>query len=252
MKRMHLLWMFLLAAGFIACTGNSAVAQGKLEIIGGSTYDWKDVAPGKLNTVIQVKNAGTGDLKISDVRPSCGCTAAPIDKKELKPGETGKINVTLDVSSRTGAVEKTITVYSDDPSNASQVITLKANVKRPVSFNPAQYFLVNNAKVGVASQATVTVVNSGDADLTVFPPEFVQGNVKVAFDMKDKKTLKPGEQLALNASITPQAAGSINGLVRIKTSHKDYENVDLSVYGSAAANATGSPADAGTAAGAHK
>lgn len=250
MKRTHLLWMFLLAAGFIACTGNSAVAQGKLEVIGGPSYDWGNVAPGKLNTVIQVKNSGSGDLKISDVRPSCGCTIAPIDKKLLKPGEIGKITVTLDVTSRTGATEKTITVYSDDPSNASQVIYLKAFVKRPVSFNPAQYFLVNNAKVGVAAPAAVTIVNSGDEPLTIFPPEFVQGNVKTTFDMKEKKTLKPGEQLELKATITPEAAGSINGLVRLKTSHKDYQTVDLNIYGSAAADA--SPADAGAAAGAHK
>ncbi len=244
MKRTHLLWMFLLAVGFVACTGNSAVAQGKLEVIGGPSYDWGNVPPGKLNTVIEVKNIGSGDLKISDVRPSCGCTAAPIDKNLLHPNEIGKINVTLDVSSRTGATEKTITVYSDDPSNASQVIYLKAFIKRPVSFNPAQYFLVNNAKVGTASPATVTIVNSGDEPLTVFPPEFVQGNVKVSFDMTSKKTLKPGEQVEIKAMMTPETAGSLNGLVRVKTSHKDYETVDLNVYGNAVA-AEVTPADAG-------
>src|SRR5437667_12794840 len=78
--------------GGTAAIDTSAKAQpvGKIEIVGGDTYNWGNVQPGELKATIQVKNTGQGDLKITDVHPGCGCTVtSPIDKNPLKPGETG-------------------------------------------------------------------------------------------------------------------------------------------------------------------
>src|SRR5438105_11547865 len=98
MKCLHPLRSILLAAALMTLAAGSAFAQGKLEVIGGDTYDWGAVAPAKLKTVIQIKNVGTDSLVISNVHPSCGCTTAPIDKSMLKPGEIGKISVEIDMT----------------------------------------------------------------------------------------------------------------------------------------------------------
>lgn len=231
MKRMHLLRGLSTAAVMALCMAGAVQAQGKLEIIGGDTYDWGTVAPGKLTTVVEVKNTGKDDLSISEVRPSCGCTAAPIDKNLLKPGEIGKISVTLDVS-RTGPTEKTVSISSNDPESAVRILRLRANVRRALNFTPAQYMVISDGKVGVETPATpIRISNTGDTPVTLHPPEFAQGNVKVRFDMKEKKDLKPGEEYELKAFITPQEATHIFGQVKMKTSSPEMPTVDFNISG---------------------
>src|SRR5687767_4251785 len=91
----------------------SANAQGRVDVIGGDTYDWGKVVPGELQAVIEIKNSGDSVLKIDRVQPGCGCTTSPIDKNVLAPGESGKINVKLDARNRSGALHKILTIYSD-------------------------------------------------------------------------------------------------------------------------------------------
>lgn len=214
----------------------SALAQGQLEIVGGDTYDWGTVAPGKLQTVITVKNVGEQDLKINEVRPGCGCTVAPIDKNLLPPGEVGKISITLDVTTRSGPVEKTVTITSTDTARPTRVLSLKANVRRAITCTPAQYMLVNDGRQGVESPSSpMTIRNTGDAPVTIFPPEVVPGgNIKVRFDLKEKKELKPGEELELKAYVTPNEASSLYGTLKVKTSSTELPVIDVTVSGTMA------------------
>jgi hypothetical protein len=229
----------------LAIVGGSAYAQGKagkLEVVGGDTYDWGSVAPAKLKAVIQVKNVGDDSLVISNVRPSCGCTTAPIDKNVLMPGDIGKINVEIDMTTRTGPTTKTITVTSNDPKNPAQIIYLKADVKRAMMFTPAEYFLITNGKVGQEVATSIRITNSGKEEFTLFPPEFVSGNVRVRFDMKEKKTLKPTEEYELKAYVTPLEAGSANGVVRMTSTSSEYKSTDLPIYGQVEAATASAPA----------
>jgi archaellum component FlaG (FlaF/FlaG flagellin family) len=240
---MHLARTFLAVAVVTVCAGTAASAQGKLEIIGGDTYDWGTVAPGKLTTTVEVKNTGNDELKITEVRPGCGCTAAPIDKNLLKPAEIGKINITLDVSTRTGPVEKTVSITSSDSSQPVRILHLKANIKRAITFTPSQYFVVTEGKMGTESPATsIRISNTSDAPLTIYPPEFGQGNVKVRFDLKDKKELKPGEEYELKAFVTPLESETLYGSAKMKTSSTESPMVDLTISGTMSRPAVVSPA----------
>ena len=127
MNQRHLLRGLTLLA-FLIIAGASAMAQGKVEIVGGDRYDWGKVAAGELKATIVVKNAGTGVLNISHVQPSCGCTSSPIDKSMLQPGETGSISVTLHAN-RAGTLAKSLTVYSDAPGDTAHLIQLVGEVE---------------------------------------------------------------------------------------------------------------------------
>ena len=243
MKPMHLARTFFAVAAIAVSAGSIASAQGKLEIVGGDTYDWGTVAPGKLTTTVEVKNTGGEELKITEVRPGCGCTAAPIDKNLLKPGEVGKINITLDVTTRTGPVEKTVSITSSDSAQAVRILHLKANIKRAVTFTPSQYFVVTEGKMGVESPATsIRIANTSDAPLTIYPPEFGQGNVKVRFDLKEKKELKPGEEYELKAYVTPTETETLYGSAKMKTSSTESPSVDLTISGTMSRQTTPAPA----------
>jgi len=234
MKPVYLIRGAFAAALLSACIGSAAHAQGKIEIVGGDTHDWGTVAPSNLTTVVEIKNTGQGDLKITEVRPGCGCTlASKIDKDVLKPGEIGKFNIGLNVASyQPGPISKIVTIRSSDPADSVKILHLAATIKRAFTVTPSNYFLVSNGKVGVeAAASSVHIKNTGEQAFTVFPPEFGTGNIKVRFDLKEKKELKPGDDLELKAYVTPLEAQSVYGSIKVKTSSKEQENIDLNVTG---------------------
>lgn len=76
-------------------------------------------------------NTGGETLIIENVETSCGCTVAELDTTRLNPGESTKLNISLDTSIKLGEVTKTIDVYSNDPVNPKTELLLKAVVKLP-------------------------------------------------------------------------------------------------------------------------
>lgn len=233
MKPLHVVRGLAGIALVAVCIGGTAYAQqGKIEVIGGPTIDWGTVSPQKLTKVIEVKNVGEGDLKVNEVRPSCGCTTTGIDKNLLKPGEIGKISVTFDVSARTGPVQKSVTINSSDSVVPYLVMTLKADVKRSLTLTPSNTFMIIDGEKGVELAASsVRIKNSGDEVFTVSAPKLVNGNIKARFDMTESKEVKPGEELEIKMFATPEDANSIWGTVQLESSNPEYAKIDLSIAG---------------------
>ncbi len=65
--------------------------------------------------VAKFKNTGTEPLIISGAKGSCGCTVPNWPKDPIMPGETSQIEIRYDTK-RVGAINKTVTVTSNDPS----------------------------------------------------------------------------------------------------------------------------------------
>jgi len=76
-----------------------------------SSYDFGDIKQGeKVSHTFVLSNAGGDLLKISDVKASCGCTAAAPEKNELAPGESTNLVVTFNSAGRMGKQSKTIRI----------------------------------------------------------------------------------------------------------------------------------------------
>jgi hypothetical protein len=59
------------------------------------------------------KNVGQGELLISDVHTSCGCTITEYEKKAIKPGMESKLSIKFDSKDKYGKQDKSITIYSN-------------------------------------------------------------------------------------------------------------------------------------------
>jgi hypothetical protein len=229
----------VLAMGLVAFGAvMSAHAQnGKMEIVGGDTHDWGTVPPSTLSAVIEVKNIGTGDLNITDVHPGCGCTLTHgIDKKTLKPGEIGKFDVSINVATYpSGPITKVVTIKTSDSTDANHMLRLTANIKRAITISPAAYLTVTEGKVGSEStSSSIHIKNTGDKAFTIFPPDSTRGNAKLRFDMKQKKELKPGEELELKAYVTPNEKSFVQGGFKMKTTSEESPWLDMNVTGTMA------------------
>jgi len=229
LSRTILVPLAILVAGSVAST-----AQGKIEVVGGDTYDWGVVAPGKLKAAIKVRNIGSDSLKINEVRPACGCTVAPIDKNLLQVGEEATIDVTLDVAGRTGPVEKTITLSSTDKDTPYYIIHLKAKVHRALTIMPSNYFVVSEGQKGVATDVSaIRIMNTGTTPVTLNPPQLNAGNVKIEFPgMEEPREVQPGDALELQARVTPLDDKYLFGELSMSTSSPEMPQLTLSVTGS--------------------
>ncbi len=70
------------------------------------------------------------NLEIKNIKSSCGCTAALMSEKNLKPNETGKLKIEFDTKNLSGQIARTVTLYSNDPKNPTRVLTLIANIEK--------------------------------------------------------------------------------------------------------------------------
>ncbi|MEP2023081.1 MAG: DUF1573 domain-containing protein [Reichenbachiella sp.] len=89
---------------------------------------------GKLNegskTVaeFQITNHGQSPLNIRKVKSNCGCFVAELSKDTIKPGKSVTLKGTFDSTDRKGNQNKSITIYSNDPVDPVQVVSIKASI----------------------------------------------------------------------------------------------------------------------------
>lgn len=93
------------------------------------TYDFSKIKEGeKIDHTFEFTNTGKSPLIISDVQAGCGCTTPKFDKKPIKPGEKGTIEVGFNSAGQRGTQHKIITVYSNAQPSQS-MLHLKGEVQ---------------------------------------------------------------------------------------------------------------------------
>lgn len=118
-----LFFTFIFISGLLPAQQNPKVTVNPL------SYDMGDIKQGdKVTKIYTIKNEGQSTLKISDVRASCGCTAAKPAKTELLPGESTSLEVTFNSTGRSGKQDKTVYIETNDPVSKSLQVTFTANV----------------------------------------------------------------------------------------------------------------------------
>lgn len=94
------------------------------------THDFGQVSKGDIvATTFSLTNTGKKDLIIRNIKSNCGCTVAELEVKTIKAGQTIPMEVSFNTSGRTGRQYKTVTVFSNDPSASTQMLTIKAEIK---------------------------------------------------------------------------------------------------------------------------
>jgi len=81
-----------------------------------------------VSTDFVITNIGKETLNIRQTRATCGCTASKPEKSDLKSGESSIIKVTFNSTGRSGDQSKAVMVFSNDPSNPTQKIEIKATI----------------------------------------------------------------------------------------------------------------------------
>lgn len=185
-----------------------------------------------IKQVFKVKNTGKGDLHITDVKPSCGCTVSEFDKV-IKPGAEGKILLTVETKNFQGPISKTALVVTDDPTSPQMTIFLTANVKPYVETLPWGFFRIN-ALTGEAASADLVLV-SDEPDFKPTKAEVNQSFLKVKMEPVPEKERVPNKNPnQYKVTLTSDAnapEGLLSGVVKVMTGTAKQPELDLNISG---------------------
>lgn len=181
------------------------------------------------------RNKGDADLIITDVKTSCGCTAAVTSAKTIAPGEKGTLKVTFNTRGRRGHQTKTITVSSNDPKQPQAAVRIAGEVdagKQPRITVTPMSLDIGVIPPGGSVVREVSVTNNGTADLVL--ENFVGRNsvtVEGRSDPKAKQTVKPKETVKIKVAAAPvKKEGVYQGYLQIRNNSLQ-RIVTIPVYG---------------------
>ncbi|OGU60301.1 MAG: hypothetical protein A2X64_03660 [Ignavibacteria bacterium GWF2_33_9] len=209
----------------------AAYAQPKIEIEGGTTFDWGKSNPAKspLKTTIKIKNVGNEILKIKEVKPGCGCTNAPLDKYDIQPNDFASMEVSLNITSYTGDITKSIRISSNDPQNGDTYVFLKTNVFRPLIAEPSVYLGKSIININEEVTFEFKLKNQTDKPIKILSYD-ISPEEAVSSIMKNE-IVAPNSSKAFTIKATSKTVGRLNGQLKIHTDIKDVPDMTIYFYG---------------------
>lgn len=137
------MFLLLILASFFSCTGqngrNEIRTESKAVVREGShlqsdisfdtlSHDFGTIIEGEMVMYyFEYENTGEGDLAITGVETTCGCTTLDWDKEPLKPGERSQLKVVFDTKGRLGTQLKPVAVKTNGQTPLVW-LSIKANV----------------------------------------------------------------------------------------------------------------------------
>ncbi len=98
-------------------------------------YDFKKIKEGdEVSHTFTFTNTGKKDLYITNVKPSCGCTAPSWSREPIKPGNAGAIQVKFNSIGKMGIQNKSITVTGNFEGNINFPLKITGEVIPEVDF----------------------------------------------------------------------------------------------------------------------
>lgn len=204
-------------------------AQPQLEILGGLTHNWGEVRviDSPLRTRAILKNVGDEPLRIFSVKPSCGCTTAPISSDVILPNDSAYVDIKVDVKQPHENFQKKITFMTSDPKNKNVEYYLVAKVTNPVVKSPSK-FAMNKAKIGEEVKSDVILTNKTKETINILRIAKTHDFIDLTIKVGDK--IEPGQSIVVQASITPQNAEPIIGSVAISIDNLDMPKINIPLY----------------------
>lgn len=201
-KRIVVISFFFLSFAVFVCARNADVRIEFKEV----AHNFGTINRGDIvKHTFRFENTGKDVLEIRNVKASCGCTTAELKDKKIKPGKSGKIEVSFDSKGYRGHVRKSITVETNSSSHSKVFLYLEADVTVPpqpdLSVVPREPSLGLVLK-GSAGRVFVELVSRGEERLVI---ESVKPNVEGIEVRKPAKfpvKLDPGERCRVELVIS--------------------------------------------------
>lgn len=203
-------------------------------------YDFGEVAVGSSATfTFSVSNAGTADLVVDSLAVE-GAGAGQFQviggapPFGLGPGETQPLTVQF-VPGAEGPQSAVLTLFSNDPDEPRLALALRAVTLAPRLALSALQIDFGELLAGLDTTQTLLLVNTGQANLTVFDRRITGGDsAQFVFDGRPAPfSLAPSDSILLPVRFTPTSAGAKQSTLRIASNSLTQPVLDVSLAGRA-------------------
>ena len=180
-------------------------------------YNFGEVVQGdQVDYTFRFRNAGDEILQISNVRSSCGCTAALLSSRRIAPGEMGELKATFDSSQFRGAITKTISFDTNDPQQPQLSFGLHGQVKPELFLTPERVSWGTVAADHPLEQV-VKIINRSQTDVTLQEPRSTSSDLIVALSSQELPA--GGEVNLMVRGNFPAGKSRLGGYVLVSTDH---------------------------------
>lgn len=203
-------------------------------VVPGSVVDVGAIAKGDpVKHTFEIRNEGTAPLKITRVKPTCGCTVAKYDRR-IAPGATGSVEAVVETEKIRGAIAKTVHVLTNDPDNPKISLVIKANVKARIEADPGYARFIAVQGEG-AQTSTQTVWAPGRSDFEVVrvvsPYRFVTADFRRAAEGEGKAG-RGEPEWSIDLTLAANApAGALADHLQVHTNHPQQKVLEIPVSG---------------------
>jgi hypothetical protein len=170
--------ILFIAAAALAISQSAAARPGRAKLrLTPVVFDFGYMPQGfKVTSRYWMANAGADTLIVSAVKPQCGCTAVPLKRNRVAPGDSVSLDLVFDSKNMNGLVNKKVTILSNDATRDSADIFFTARVQdidSTLSVVPRFATFVSIDK----RKESITLTNRSRSEcrvrLAAPPPEFI-------------------------------------------------------------------------------
>jgi hypothetical protein len=153
------------AAFAIALSARPAAAQDWAEkMFGELKHDFGVVARGaEVKHRVRIKNIYGQTVHISNVRTTCGCSAATPDRTTLAPGETAAVEIEMDTRRFMRRKDSNLIVTFDQPQYAEVTVPVTAYIRSDVVLSPGSASF-GSVDQGADAQKVIDIEYAGRSD----------------------------------------------------------------------------------------
>lgn len=183
------------------------------------SYDFGVIRQGdKIEQVFRFHNKGDQVLQLSNLRSSCGCTAALLTAQRIAPGEIGELRLNFDSSGFSGTVNKIVQMDTNDPLHPRVTVNIHGNIKVDLRVSPERIRLQNQAVDGGGSvTTTVMLTNASEKIIRLQPPQ--SSNPAIGVELSQSR-LDPGGQARLEVKVrVPAGEKRVRGYILVDTDY---------------------------------
>jgi len=192
------------------------------------THDFGTINQGqKVDHLFAVKNRGDEPLTITQIRSSCGCTAATLSTKTISPGKSGEVKVTFDSTNFADQVTKTVHLDSNDPRNPSTVLTMQGKIVEIIAATPRTLNL-GSLKAGSRKEVMLKLENRGT---TTFSVTSVHSPMAAIVGTIREGKVNPGKSGEITVTVAvPREGRFLSGYLTIQTDSPLKRELTVPIY----------------------
>ena len=198
-------WFYpLLTILAILCLTTLISAQAEMKLPE-TDFDFGYVpADSRVSHLFWIKSVGTDTLKILEIKPGCGCTRAPVKKKEIAGGDSTELEIIYSSSRRVGNTVKHPKLVVNTPQSEYNLTIRSTSLREPensypVVFKPYRVYV---------SRAGEIEVDEGKFKIINVSPDVLKLNLVSEpygyFDFDLPEKIKPGDTAICKLKVKPE------------------------------------------------